>query len=413
MKIQTKMPSALSHLRVLDLSRVLAGPWSSQILADMGAEVIKIERPGSGDDTRDWGPPFLKDKHGNETHEAAYFLSANRGKKSFALDISKPEGQEIIRKLAAMSDILIENFKVDGLKHYGLDYASLKQINPKLIYCSITGFGQTGPYAHYAGYDIMIQAMGGMMSVTGERDDKPGGGPMKVGVAVTDIMTGMYATVAILGALEHRHQSGEGQYIDLALLDTQVAMLANLSSNYLVSGKVPQRMGNAHATIVPYQPFECADGHMILAVGNDSQFGKFCDIARAPEIKNDVRFATNSERVKHREVLVPLIETIIKQRKRDDWLAALEPAGVPCGPINNMQQVFDNPQVKHRNVRVDVPHPVSGTAPMVANPIKFSATPIEYKHSPPTLGQHTDEILHTLLNMRDDEIQILQKNKII
>ncbi|MEY4730862.1 MAG: hypothetical protein RL020_2020 [Pseudomonadota bacterium] len=403
------MPSALSHLRVLDLSRVLAGPWSSQILADMGAEVIKVERPGSGDDTRDWGPPFLKDKAGKDTHEAAYFLSANRGKKSLSLDISKPEGQEIIRKLAAISDIVIENFKVDGLKHYGLDYASLKKINPKLIYCSITGFGQTGPYAHYAGYDIMIQGMGGMMSVTGERD----GAPMKVGVALTDIMTGMYATVAILAAIEHRHQSGEGQYIDLALLDTQVAMLANLASNYLVAGKIPQRMGNAHSTIVPYQSFECADGHMILAVGNDSQFAKFCDIAHATEIKNDVRFTTNSERVKHREVLVPLLEKIIKQRKRDDWLAALEPAGVPCGPINNMQQVFDNPQVKHRDVRVDVPHALSDTVPLVANPIKFSATPIEYKKAPPMLGQHTEDILRTLLNLRDEEIQTLRDNKIV
>ncbi|MGB8339674.1 MAG: CaiB/BaiF CoA-transferase family protein [Burkholderiales bacterium] len=407
------MPSALSHLRVLDLSRVLAGPWSSQMLADMGAEVIKVERPGTGDDTRDWGPPFLKDKNGNDTHESAYFLSANRAKKSLTLDISKPEGQEIIRRLAAISDIVIENFKVDGLKHYGLDYASLKKINPILIFCSITGFGQTGPYAQYAGYDIMIQGMGGMMSVTGERDDKPGGGPMRVGVALTDIMTGMYATVAILGALEYRHRSGEGQYIDLALLDTQVAMLANLSSSYLVSGEIPQRMGNAHSTIVPYQAFECADGYVILAVGNDSQFAKFCDIAQATEIKNDPRFATNSQRVKHRDVLVPLLEKIIRQRKRDDWLAALEAAGVPCGPINDMQHVFDNPQVKHRNVRVDAPHPLSGTAPMVANPIKFSETPIEYHHSAPTLGQHTEVILRTLLDMRDDEIQALRDNNII
>jgi crotonobetainyl-CoA:carnitine CoA-transferase CaiB-like acyl-CoA transferase len=403
------MPSALSHLRVLDLSRVLAGPWSSQLLADMGAEVIKVERPGTGDDTRDWGPPFLKDQNGNDTREAAYFLAANRGKKSLSLDIAKPEGQGIIRKLTEISDIVIENFKVDGLKHYGLDYPSLKKINPRLVYCSITGFGQTGPYAHYAGYDIMIQGMGGMMSVTGERD----GAPMKVGVAVTDIMTGMYATVAILAAIEHRRETGEGQYIDLALLDTQVAMLANLASNYLVAGKIPQRLGNAHATIVPYQSFECADGHMILAVGNDSQFGKFCDIANLVAIKNDARFATNSDRVKHRDVLVPLLENIIKQRKRDDWLAALEPTGVPCGPINDMQQVFDNPQVQHRKVRVDVPHPLSGTAPTVANPIKFSATPIEYKHAPPTLGQHTDEILHTLLNMRDEEIAALRNNKII
>ncbi|MGB8855807.1 MAG: CaiB/BaiF CoA-transferase family protein [Burkholderiales bacterium] len=407
------MPSALSHLRVLDLSRVLAGPWSSQILADLGAEVIKVERPGSGDDTRDWGPPFLKDKNGNDTHEAAYYLSANRAKKSLTLDISRPEGQAIIRQLAAISDIVIENFKVDGLKHYGLDYASLKSINPRLIYCSITGFGQSGPYAHYAGYDIMIQGMGGLMSVTGERDDKPGGGPMKVGVAVTDIMTGMYATVAILAAVEHRHQSGEGQYIDLALLDTQVAMLANLTANYLVAGKVPQRLGNAHATIVPYQPFECADGHLILAVGNDSQFAKFCNIANATEIKNDVRFATNSARVTHRELLIPLLQTIMKQRTRDAWLGALEPAGVPCGPINNLQQVFDNAQVKHRNVRVEVPHPLAGPLPTVANPINFSATPIEYNKAPPLLGQHTEEILHTLLNMRDDEIQALRNNKII
>lgn len=407
------MPSALSHLRVLDLSRVLAGPWSSQILADLGAEVIKVERPGSGDDTRDWGPPFLKDKNGKDTHEAAYYLSANRAKKSLTLDISRPEGQAIIRQLAAISDIVIENFKVDGLKHYGLDYASLKPINPRLIYCSITGFGQSGPYAHYAGYDLMIQGMGGLMSVTGERDDKPGGGPMKVGVAVTDIMTGMYATVAILAAVEHRHQSGEGQYIDLALLDTQVAMLANLTANYLVAGKVPQRLGNAHATIVPYQPFECADGHLILAVGNDSQFAKFCNIAGATEIKDDVRFATNSARVKHRELLIPLLQAIMKQRTREAWLGALEPAGVPCGPINNLRQVFDNAQVKHRNLRVEVPHPLAGPLPTVANPINFSATPIEYKNAPPLLGQHTEEILHTLLNMRDDQIQALRNNNII
>ncbi len=406
-------PVALSHLRVLDLSRVLAGPWSSQILADMGADVIKIERPGTGDDTRDWGPPFLKDASGNDTKEAAYYLSTNRGKKSLALDISKPEGQEIIRKLALVSDIFIENFKVDGLKHYGLDYVSLKKINPKLIYCSITGFGQTGPYAHYAGYDIMIQGMGGMMSVTGERDDKPGGGPMKVGVAVTDIMTGMYATVAILAALEHRHQSGEGQYIDMALLDTQVAMLANLASNYLVAEKIPQRMGNAHSTIVPYQSFECADGHMILAVGNDNQFEKFCAIAGVIEMAKDIRFATNSERVKHREILVPQLEKIILKRKRDDWLAALEPAGVPCGPINNIAQVFDNPQVKHRDVRVDIPHSLSGSVPTVANPIKFSATPIEYKKAPPTLGQHTDEVLRDTIYMNEAQIQALRDAKII
>ena len=407
------MPSSLSHIRVLDLSRVLAGPWCSQHLADLGAEVIKIERPGTGDETRAWGPPYLKDADGNDTTEAAYYLSCNRGKKSLTLDISTKEGQDIVRKLAAKSDVVLENYKVGQLKKYGLAYDELNAINPKIVYCSITGFGQTGPWSHRPGYDFIIQGLGGLMSITGERDDLPGGGPQKVGVAVTDLMTGMYATIAILAALTHRERSGAGQYIDMALLDVSVAMLANMNMNYLTSDQVPKRWGNAHPNVIPYQVFACSDGHIIVAVGNDSQFRKFCEALGVSDLGSDERFATNSNRIRHRAALIPLLEPLVKLRTRDEWVNALEAAGVPCGPINNIDQVFENPQVKARGIKVDIPHPLAGSVPQVASPMRFSETPIEYHAAPPTLGQHNDYVLRELLGMHADEIKRLQRSNII
>lgn len=402
------MSGALSHIRVLDLTRVLAGPWACQMLADLGAEVIKIERPGSGDDTRAWGPPYLKDQEGQDTRESAYFLSTNRGKKSVTLDISTPEGQAIVRKLAMESDVFIENYKVGDMTRYGLSYDDLKALNPGLIYCSVTGFGQDGPMSGFAGYDFIIQGMGGLMSITGERDDLPGGGPQKLGVAFSDLMTGMYSSVAILAALEHRRQSGQGQYIDMALLDVQVAAMANMNMNYLVSGKVPKRQGNAHANIVPYQVFRTADGHMVLAVGNDRQFAKFCAIAGCPQLATDERFATNNNRVRNREILVPMLQEVLLGRSTTDWVAPLEAAGVPAGPINDIAQTFEHPQVRHRKMKLDLPHPLAGTVPSVANPIKFSETPIEYKSAPPLLGQHTQDILSTLGGLSDAEIAALK-----
>jgi crotonobetainyl-CoA:carnitine CoA-transferase CaiB-like acyl-CoA transferase len=386
-------PHALTGVRVLDLSRVLAGPWCTQTLADLGADVIKIERPGSGDDTRAWGPPYLKDADGQDTSEAAYFLGANRNKRSLAVDLSRPEGQAIVRKLAGQVDVLVENFKVGDLARYGLDAHSLLAEHPGLVICSITGFGQTGPYAERAGYDYAVQGMGGLMSVTGERDDLPGGGPQKVGVAVADLFTGMYATVAILAALRHRDATGQGQVIDMALFDTQLAMLANLGSNYLCSGKAPGRMGNAHQNIVPYQTFEASDGYLILAVGNDRQFAKFCEIAGRPDWAADVRFATNAERVRHRAVLVPLLEAAVRQRPRADWLAALEAAKVPCGSINSIAEALDDPQAQARGSVVGMPHPLTPDLRLIASPIKLSATPVSYRHAPPLLGQHSDELL--------------------
>jgi crotonobetainyl-CoA:carnitine CoA-transferase CaiB-like acyl-CoA transferase len=402
------MPEALSHIRVLDLTRVLAGPWACQMLADLGAEVIKIERPGSGDDTRAWGPPYLKDQDGKDTRESAYFLSTNRGKKSVTLDISTPEGQAIVRKLALESDVFIENYKVGDMARYGLSYEDLKELNPRLVYCSVTGFGQDGPMSAFAGYDFIIQGMGGLMSITGERDDLPGGGPQKLGVAFSDLMTGMYSSVAILAVLEHRHKTGQGQYIDMALLDVQVAAMANMNMNYLVSGKVPKRQGNAHANIVPYQVFRTADGHMVLAVGNDRQFAKFCAIAGCPELAADERFATNNNRVRNREILVPMLQEVLLGRSTSDWVAALEAAGVPAGPINDIEQAFEHPQVKHRKMKVELPHPQAGSVPSVANPIKFSGTPIEYGSAPPTLGQHTQDILSTLGGLSEGEIAALK-----
>lgn len=407
------MSGALSHIRVLDLTRVLAGPWACQMLADLGAEVIKIERPGSGDDTRAWGPPYLKDQDGRDTRESAYFLSTNRGKKSVTLDISTAEGQAIVRKLAMESDVFIENYKVGDMARYGLSYEDLKALNPRLVYCSVTGFGQDGPMSGFAGYDFIVQGMGGLMSITGERDDLPGGGPQKLGVAFSDLMTGMYSSVAILAALEHRHKTGEGQYIDMALLDVQVAAMANMNMNYLVSGKVPKRQGNAHANIVPYQVFRTRDGHMVLAVGNDRQFAKFCTIAGCPQFATDERFATNNNRVRNREILVPMLEEVLLGRTTAEWVARLEAAGVPAGPINDIAQTFEHPQVKHRKMKLDLPHPQAGTVPSVANPIKFSATPIEYRSAPPTLGQHTQDILSTLGGLSEGEIAALHDKGIV
>ncbi|HAV36603.1 MAG TPA: CoA transferase [Massilia sp.] len=404
---------ALGHIRVLDLSRVLAGPWCSQNLADLGADVIKIERPGSGDDTRAWGPPYAKDAAGNNTSEAAYYLSANRGKRSVTVDIASAEGQALVRELARHSDVVLENFKVGHLKRYGLDYASLKAIKPDLVYCSITGFGQDGPYAHRAGYDFLIQGMGGLMSVTGERDELPGGGPQKAGVALTDLMTGMYATIAVLAALTHRDRTGEGQYIDMALLDTQVAMLANVGSNYLNSGKPPKRWGNAHANIVPYQTFACSDGHIIVASGNDGQYQKFVEAGGRPELAHDPRFATNPLRVQNRDVLVPLLADMVATRRRDEWIAMLEEVGVPCGPINDVGEVFANEQVRARGMAVELPHPSAGKVTLVRSPMKMSATPATSAKAPPLLGEHTDEVLRDVLGKNGDEIAALRGKGVV
>jgi crotonobetainyl-CoA:carnitine CoA-transferase CaiB-like acyl-CoA transferase len=410
--------NSLQGIRILDLSRVLAGPWCTQTLADLGADVIKIERPGTGDDTRTWGPPFLKDDDGVETHEAAYYLGANRNKRSVTCDIAQPAGQALIRELVMLCDVFVENFKVGDMARYGLDYASLKILNPRLVYCSVTGFGQNGPYADRAGYDYAIQGMGGLMSVTGERDDL-GGGPQKVGVAVADLMTGMYATVGILAALRHAEKTGEGQQVDLALLDTQVAMLANLGANYLVSGKVPQRVGNAHQNIVPYQVFEvapAADGskdHLILAVGNDSQYVKFCKVANIPELGVNPLFAKNRDRVINRAQLVPILEAVMKTRPKADWLTALEAAKVPCGAINNLAEVFIDPQIEARHMVTEWQHPVKADLRLVASPIKLSATPVRGPGSdglpPPLLGQHTDEVLRSVLNYSDAQLAELKQ----
>lgn len=407
------MTGALSGLRVLDLSRVLAGPWASQTLADMGAEVIKIERPGAGDDTRGWGPPFAKDANGEDTTEAAYYLTANRGKKSLTIDITKPEGQEIVRNLAAESDVVLENFKVGGLAKYGLDYASLAKVNPEIVYCSITGFGQDGPYKDRPGYDFMIQGMGGLMSITGAPDSAPGGQPMKVGVAVADIFTGLYATIGILAALRHRDATGEGQYIDLALLDVQTAVLANQAMNYLATGNAPGRLGNAHPNIVPYEAFPTTDGYLILAVGNDSQFKSFCAVAGLGALPLDERYATNRKRVANRDELVPLIRQAMVGKTTDQWIDALEKANVPCGPINTLDRVFENPQVKHRGIVKQLDHPTAGTVPTVANPIKFSKTPITDEKAPPMLGQHSDEILRKVADLSDDQIAKLREAGIV
>ncbi len=393
------VPRALAGIKVLDLSRVLAGPWAGQLLADLGADVVKVERPGAGDDTRSWGPPWLKDAAGDATRDAAYYFCANRNKRSVTIDIAHPDGQALVRRLAMEADVVLENFKVGGLEQYGLDWANLQALKPSLVYCSITGFGQTGPYAQRAGYDFLIQGMGGLMSVTGRADGEEGAGPQKVGVALTDILTGLYATVGILAALAHRDRTGAGQRIDLALLDVQVACLANQTANYLIGGAVPRRMGNAHPNIVPYQDFPTADGDMILAIGNDGQFAKFCDVADLSHWARDERFATNAGRVKHRAELIPLMRQATVMRTTRAWIAALETAGVPCGPINRLDEVFADPQVVARGLRIDLPHAVAGTVPGVANPLRMSASPVAYDRGPPLLGEHTDEVLAQWLGM--------------
>ncbi|EKS9794731.1 MULTISPECIES: CaiB/BaiF CoA transferase family protein [Burkholderia] len=404
---------ALSHIRVLDLTRVLAGPWCAQTLADFGADVIKVERPGAGDDTRHWGPPYLKDADGADTAEAAYYLAANRNKRSVTVDIATPEGQQIVRELAAQSDVVLENYKVGQLKKYGLDYDSLRAVKPDLVYCSVTGFGQTGPYAHRAGYDFIIQGIGGFMSITGERDGEPGGGPQKAGVAIADLATGLYSTIAVLAALAHRDRTGEGQYIDMALLDVQVALLANMNTNFLASGKPPVRWGNAHPNIVPYQTFQTRDGWIIVAVGNDGQFRKFVEAGGRPELADDERFATNPSRVRHRDTLVPILAEMVKARDKADWIGALEAAGVPCGPINDLDEVFDNEQVVARGMQVSLPHPCGADAKLVRNPIQMSATPPEARTAPPLLGAQTDDVLRDMLGYDDTKIAALRAKQAI
>ncbi len=403
------MPGALSHIRVLDLSRVLAGPWAGQIFGDLGAEVIKVERPGSGDDTRHWGPPYVKDAAGNDSREAAYFQSANRNKQSVTVDFTQPEGQRLVRELVQNCDVLLENFKVGGLAAYGLDYDSLKAINPRLIYCSITGFGQDGPYAKRAGYDFMIQGLGGLMSLTGKPDGEEGAGPMKVGVALTDILTGLYATVGVLAALNQREQSGLGQHIDVALLDVQVACLANQAMNYLNTGESPQRLGNAHPNIVPYQDFPSADGNFIIAVGNDGQFRKLCEVAGLTALADDSRFSTNKARVAHRTELIPLLRQATVFKSTADWVALLEAAGVPCGPINDLAQVFADPQVVARGLRIDLPNSLGSTTPQVASPLRLSATPVTYRNAPPLLGEHTEQVLSRHLGLSPEQISTLRE----
>ncbi|RMH82246.1 CoA transferase [Pseudomonas sp. AOB-7] len=407
------MPGALSHIRVLDLSRVLAGPWAGQIFGDLGAEVIKVERPGSGDDTRHWGPPYIKDAEGNDSREAAYFQSANRNKQSLTLDFTLPQGQRLIRELVPQCDVLLENFKVGGLAAYGLDYESLKALNPRLIYCSITGFGQTGPYAKRAGYDFMIQGLGGLMSLTGRPEGEEGAGPMKVGVALTDILTGLYAAVGVLAALNQREQSGIGQHIDVALLDVQVACLANQAMNYLMTGVAPKRLGNAHPNIVPYQDFPSADGDFILAVGNDGQFRKFCEVAGLPALADDPRFSTNKARVTHRGELIPLLRQATVFKTTAQWIELLEAAGVPCGPINDLAQVFADPQVRARGLRLDLPNALGSSTPQVASPLRLSATPVAYRSAPPLLGQHTEALLQRLLGMSAAQVAELREAGVI
>jgi crotonobetainyl-CoA:carnitine CoA-transferase CaiB-like acyl-CoA transferase len=404
---------ALDGIRVIDFARILAGPWATQLLADMGAEVLKIERPGQGDDTRSWGPPFLKAPDGAPLADAAYFCCTNRNKKSVAIDITTPRGQELVRKLVAKADVVVENFKVGGLAKYGLDYTSLKSVKPDLVYCSITGFGQDGPRAEEAGYDLLIQGMGGLMSVTGKPDRTPGGGPVKVGVALVDVITGLYASNAILAALRHRDATGQGQHIDLALLDTLIAALANQSQGYLVSGRVPPRLGNAHPSIAPYEAFPTADGNIILAVGNDSQFRRFCAIAGIAQYADDPKYATNKARVQNREVLIPLLVEILRKDSSKNWISKLSAEGIPCGPINDLAAVFEDAQVQHRKLARSLPHTSAGEVPIVANPIQFSATPAEYRLGPPVLGEHTKEVLTTLGALNDEEISQLLTEKII
>jgi len=407
------MAGALSHVRVLDLSRILAGPWASQMLADLGAEVIKVERPEVGDDTRSWGPPFLKDRDGADTSDSAYYLCANRNKRSVTIDFTRPEGQRLVHELATKSDVVIENFKPGGLARFKLDYESLRQINPGIVYCSITGFGQTGPYAPRAGYDFLMQGMGGLMSITGHADGEPGAGPVKVGVALTDILTGLHASTAILAALAHRDHGGSGQHIDLALLDVQVACLANQNMNYLHGGQVPRRLGNAHPNVVPYQDFPTADGDMILAIGNDSQFAKLCQAIGRPEWASDARFQSGPARVENRQLLVPMLRIETVRRTTHEWIVLLEAAGVPCGPINNIAQVFLDPQIVARGRKITMTHPTAGEIPLVASPIRMSATPPAYTLPPPLLGEHTRAVLGSVLALDEASCDRLAADGVI
>ena len=395
----TSNAGALAGIQVLDLSRVLAGPWCTQMLADLGADVVKVERPGAGDDTRHWGPPFLKDAQGNDTNQASYFTACNRNKRSVTIDMATPEGQALIRQMAQQADVVVENFKVGGLRQYGLDHESLRALNPRLIYCSVTGFGQDGPYAERAGYDLMVQAMTGLMSVTGRADSEPGGGPLRVGVAVIDLFTGLYASNAILAALHARQQTGEGQHIDMALLDVGMAVLANQAAGFLATGQAPGRMGNSHPSLAPYQDFPTQDGAMLLAIGNDGQFQRFCAAAGQPEWAQDARFATNTLRVQHRAALIPAMEAVTRTRSTAAWIALLEDKAVPCGPINTIAQAFDDAQVKARGLRVDLPRSAGdGIAQVstVASPLRLARNPPVLRHAPPALGQHTDEVLAEL-----------------
>ncbi len=407
------MKGALSHVKVLDLSRVLAGPWAGQVLADLGADVVKIERPGSGDDTRGWGPPFLRDLEGNDSADAAYYLCANRNKKSVTVDFTTPEGRSIVQRLARTSDVVLENFKVGGLEPHGLDYESLRALNPRLVYCSITGFGQTGPYAPRAGYDLLVQAMGGLMSITGLKDGEPGAGPQKAGVAVTDILTGLYAAIGILAALAHRERSGTGQHIDLGLLDVQVACLANQAMNYLVSGSAPRRSGNAHPNLVPYQDFPTSDGYMIIAVGTDAQFARLCAVLGLAELAGDADFCSNKQRVENRRELIDRLSAVTVTHPTSHWVAALEQVGVPAGPINSLDAVFKDPQVLARGMRIDLPHPVAGTVPLVANPLRLSETPVSYRSAPPLLGADTRHVLAERLAMPSTDFDRLRDKGII
>jgi len=398
------MPGPLSHIRVLDLSRVLAGPWAGQNLADLGAEVIKVERPKTGDDSRAFGPPWVKDGSGNDTADSVYFMSANRGKKSITVSLNKPEGQRLVRELAAKCDVLIENYKVGDLDRYGLGYQALSALNPGLVYCSVTGFGQTGPYRERPGYDFMAQGMGGLMSISGEPDEIPGGGPMRAGVPVIDIFAGMYATIAVCAALAHRAETGRGQHLDVSLFDSCLALLANQGQTYLSTGENPKRIGNSHPSIVPYQVFRTSDGAMILACGNDNLFGKFCAVAHCGALATDPRFASNGDRVRNRELLVPLLAEIFARRTTADWVHALEAAGVPCGPINTLAQAFAEPQAGARGMKVRLRHPVAGEVTVAGSPMKFSGTPVVQELAPPTLGCHTDEILRSMLGMSPEEV---------
>lgn len=409
--MNTAPTGPLAGLRILDLTRILAGPTATQLLGDLGADVIKVERPGAGDDTRKWGPPYLTMDDGTQSHESAYYLCANRNKRSVTVDLAHPDGQALIKRMLAQCDVLVENYKVGGLAKYGLSYADLKDDFPGLVYCSITGFGQTGPYAPRAGYDFLAQGMGGIMSLTGE----PDGEPVKVGVGISDVMCGMYACTAILAALRHKDATGQGQHIDLALLDSQVAWLVNEGTNYFLSGELPKRRGNAHPNIVPYQVFHAADGYIILAVGNDAQFRRFCASAGAPELADDPRFVTNRDRIHHRDALVPMVADLIVQETQAYWIDRLEREGVPCGPVNTLAQAFADPQIRHRDMKVSVPYPGSaaGAVDLIGNPIKMSATPVTYRRPPPQAGQHTDEVLDELLQLDASEMAALREKGVI